>query len=627
MKFQILLISFCLFVFLSKNTSAQYWQQEADYIINVDIDVKKHQMEVDQEILYTNHSPDTLDQVFFHLFFNAFQPNSMMDVRSRTIADPDKRVSDRISLLDPNEIGFHEIKSMSIDGKECSVEVQNTIAEVQLPNAILPGQTVSFKLTYLSQIPVQIRRSGRDNKEGISYSMTQWYVKLCEYDHMGWHANPYVGREFHGIWGDYEVNINIDSDFIVGAGGTLTNPKKLRQKIKGNKVKYNPRGKKATWSYEAKNVIDFAWAADPEYVHLKETAYDGTIVNYIYQPSEKTDENWKALHPYMDASLKFMNERYGKYQYPSYTFIQGGDGGMEYPLITLITGERTLESLIGVSIHEWMHSWYQMMLATNESLYSWMDEGFTSFGSSEVLNHLRSIDLMEGDVQDNPIFNSMVRYGSFAMSGMEESLNTHSDHYSSNAAYGVGSYVKGAVYLKQLEYIIGQESFGKGLKRYFNEWKFKHPSPNDFIRVMEKTSKMELDWYNQYFVNSTKFIDLAIDSVYGDQNSTTIEIGKYGEMPIPVDLFIETNTQGTIVYHIPITLTRAIKEEKLFEASYIVGNDWPWTHPTYLATIDLPIDEIKSIVIDPTGRMADVSLENNVYPPIEIEEEIIEKEK
>ncbi len=604
----------------------QYWQQEANYNIDVDFNVKKHQFEANQTIEYTNNSPDTLYKAFFHLYYNAFQPGSMMDLRSQTIMDPDPRVAQRIAILQEDEIGYHDIKEIKQDGNVLSFHIEHTIAEVNLASPILPGDKTVFSLKYQSQVPVQIRRTGRDNAEGIDYSMTQWYVKLCEYDYQGWHANPYIGREFHGIWGNFKVDIKIDSDYIIGASGLLTNASDLNFELKGDEVVYNLKKRKTTWSFFAENVIDFAWAADRDYVHIRKKNEAGTVLNYYYQPSERTIENWPALHDKMAAASIFMNQRYGEYPYPQYTFIQGGDGGMEYPMITLITGERTMESLVGVSIHEWMHSWYQMMLATNEALYPWMDEGFTSFGTSETMNYLRKQGFLEGEAQENPIYNTTRRYAEFALSGLEEPLSTHADHYMTNTAYGIGSYVKGAVYLKQLEYIIGKESLDKVLLRYYNEWKFKHPTATDFMRVAEKVSGLELDWYNEYWVNTTKVIDFSIDTIYTQDEKTAVQLGT-GLMHMPVDIEVTFTDGSKKMYYIPNTLLRGEKPNEFIDMDRVILDDWPWTHPNYTFFIDNSQEQIESISIDPSGRLADVDLQNNVYPKPEIEMEFEDTEK
>ena len=582
--------------------------------MEIDFDVKTHQYDGKQKILYTNNSPDTLNKVFYHLYFNAFQPGSMMDVRSRTIADPDRRVGSRIKALSESEIGFQKINSLVQDGKPTQFEVVGTILEVQLAKAILPGQTTELVMDFKAQVPIQIRRSGRDNAEGISYSMSQWYPKLCEYDYQGWHSNPYIGREFHGVWGDFNVKIKIDRKYTVGAGGKVKNPEKMGHGYsdKNTKKKKLFGKNKLTWEFVAENVHDFMWAADPDYTHLIKTTDAGTELHYFYQENERTKENWENLHKAMNAAEQYMNKRYGKYPYPVYSFIQGGDGGMEYPMGTLITGERSFPSLVGVSIHEWMHSWYQMVLGTNESLYSWMDEGFTTYASAEVMNYLKGQEIIPGDELVNPHFNTVRGFARFTRSGLEEALSTHSDHFKTNQAYGTAAYTKGAVFLKQLGYVIGKEAFEKGMIRYYNEWKFRHPNPNDFIRVMEKQSGLELDWYKEYMVYTTHTIDYAIDTLALENGTTQLKMKKNGRMPMPVDFKVELKNGQIKYYTIPLRMMRGAKSNDNVE--YKVLPDWPWTHPDYIYELEWKPSEIRNITLDPFNRISDVETRNNVWP-------------
>lgn len=614
-----------LFSLISLSLLAQSdrWQQEANYTMDIDFDVKNHTYLGVQTIEYTNNSSDTLNSVFYHLYFNAFQPGSMMDVRSITIEDPDGRVGDRINSLSEKEIGYHNVYSLTQDGADTKFKIEGTILEVKLAKPILPNSSSVLEMNFDAQVPVQIRRSGRNNAEGISYSMSQWYPKLCNYDYQGWHANPYVGREFYGIWGDFNVNITIDRKFTVAASGILTNGKKIGHGYAGiDSKKGGIFGKKKnTWKFKAENVHDFVWAADPDYKHLVKQTDDGVELHYFYQSNDKTEENWNQLHTAMNAALTFMNKKYGKYPYPVYSFIQGGDGGMEYPMATLITGERNYVSLVGVSIHEWMHSWYQMVLATNEALYPWMDEGFTSYGSAEVMNHLRELKLIPGEPTDNPHFNSVRGYARFSQSGKEEALSTHADHYTTNVAYGVGSYTKGTVFLKQLEYVLGKKKFADGLKRYYNEWSFKHPNVNDFIRVMEKTSDLELDWFKEFFVNSTRTIDYAIDTVQMNNKQLEIVLANNGQFPMPIDLTIELNSGKKINYNIPMRIMRG---NKPLNKNTVLLEDWPWTHPKYIVAADVDIMDVAKITIDESMRLADVNLSNNVWPE-EVDEDDSEK--
>lgn len=583
--------------------------------MDVTLDTDRHVLNGSQLITYTNHSPDTLDKLFYHLYFNAFQPNSEMDYRSRTITDPDRRIGDRISRLEKGETGYQRIKRLSMNGTRLSFQTEGTILEVFLKNAILPGQTVELAMEFEAQVPIQIRRTGRNNKEGIDYSMAQWYPKLCEYDASGWHPNPYIGREFYGIWGSFDVKLTLDSKYVVAGTGVLQNADQIGYGYSDAAIA--KREKNQTWHFKAEQVHDFVWAADPDYKHTRHTAHDGTILHFFYQENEKTKENWEKLPMLMDEALRWMNERYGKYPYPVYSFIQGGDGGMEYPMATLITGERPLISLVGVAIHEFMHSWYQMLLATNEALYPWMDEGFTSFGSSETMDYLISKGLLRGNHDENPLAETITGYTGFAVSGVAEPISTHADHYTTNAAYSVGSYTKGHLCLVQLEYIMGEKKFAKALKRYFEQWKFKHPHATDFFRLMEKESGMVLDWFAEYWINSTHVTDYKIDSVYDDH----LILRRVGAMPMPVEIVVTLKNGKKEMYYIPLSLMRGDKEAATGYSDYTKLPDWPWAQPTYKVQLNQKSDKISKIEIDPSNRMIDVNPQNNAWPSAAYETE------
>ncbi|MEM6766000.1 MAG: M1 family metallopeptidase [Bacteroidota bacterium] len=610
------LLLFIFFISLSSGLLAQtgYWQQAVAYTMDIDMAVETHQFTGTQQLVYTNNSPDTLSKVFYHLYFNAFQPNSMMDVRSRTIDDPDRRVRDRIAKLSPEEIGYLHAKSLSQDGSPLTYEEVGTILEVQLSSPLLPNSSTTFEMSFEGQVPLQIRRSGRDNKEGIEFTMTQWYPKLCEYDQDGWHANPYVAREFHGVWGSYDVTLSLDADYVVGGTGVLQNPKKVGHGYAKGEGKVDKEGK-LSWHFVADQVHDFAWAADPDYVHDIMQVPDGPLLHFFYQPSDDSlVAKWKKLQPYTVSLFEEMSATFGKYPFPQYSVIQGGDGGMEYPMCTMITGDRKFTSLLGVTVHEAIHSWFQGVLATNESLYSWMDEGFTTYAT----NMMEDILLEEGKM--NPHMGNYNRYFSLVASGKEEPSTTHSDHYDTNNAYGTAAYSKGAIFLHQLSYIIGKEAFFKGMLRYFNTWKFKHPRPTDFKRVMEKESGLELDWYFEHWIGTTNTVDYAIESVVGKGNQTEVTLRREGNMPMPLDIIVELNGSQAVGYNIPLRMMRGERKNDSFfpGLKYQVLADWPWTHPTYTFTIDVPVASISQVVIDASQRMADIDFYNNSYPRVSI---------
>ena len=598
-------------------TTAQsgYWQQSVDYRMDIDMNVKDNTFTGYQKLVYTNHSPDTLYRVFYHLYFNAFQPGSMMDVRSRNIPDPDRRVRDRISHLNTDEMGFQRILNLMQDSVDVDFQVEGTILEVTLAQPILPGSQSVLEMDFHAQVPIQIRRSGRDNKEGVRYSMTQWYPKLCEYDRQGWHADPYVGREFYGVWGDFDVRITIDPSYLLGGTGYLQTTKSVSCNVKiGNKKEVVKD--KTLWHFKAQNVHDFAWAADPDFKHVRYQCDEGTEFHYLYQPGEGT-KHWEALPEVMCKVLEYANAHYGRYPYRSYSVIQGGDGGMEYPMATLIRGERSFRSLIGVSVHEFMHSWYQGVLGTNESQYAWMDEGFTSYASTEIMNYLRSIGVF-GDIKEEEfLFQDQIdQQIQFANSGYEEPMSLHADYFGTNSAYGMAAYTKGELLLLQLGYIIGDEIMHQGLRKYYEKWKFKHPDPDHFIRVMEKISSIELDWYMQYWINTTKTIDYGIDSVFRPglfAKSTSVTLENRGQMPMPIDLLVTLKDGSRHMFNIPLRMMRGNKKKEMDNATYRVLPDWPWTNPTYQFELPFKWKNIQRIEIDPLHRTVDMNRNNNLY--------------
>jgi len=588
-----------------------YWQQKVKYEMEIDFDDKAHSYIGTQRLTYFNNSPDTLYKIYYHLYFNAFQPGSMMDVRSRMIEDPDPRVDDRIAHLMPNEIGYLRATDLTQNGVRVEFEESGTILEVTLAKPIYPGKKAKFFMNFKGQVPKQIRRSGRDNKEGVAYSMSQWYPKICEYDKMGWHPDPYIGREFHGVWGDFEVKINIDREYTLGATGVLQNPQEIGHGYEqtGKKIKI-PSTKKLGWHFEAKNVHDFVWAADKDYVHVSQELSSGTIIHYLYKDDDDLKKNWSQLPEYVMKMFEYANKNFGQYPYPQYSIIQGGDGGMEYAMATLITGKRKFSSLVGVTVHELMHSWYQMLLATNEGLYPWMDEGFTTYASSRIMSHLFN---PEEDSRRGRYFES---YISLATSGKEEPMSKMADHFNTNYAYGAASYSKGAVFIAQLGYIIGEQNLQRGILRYFEEWSFKHPAPDDFIRVMEKVSGLELKWYLNYMMSTTEVIDYGIGEVKSIGEKTEVTLKRHGRFPMPVDLNVKYVDGTTETIHLPLRMMRGSKPAPE-NSSYSIGADWPWTNPSYTLIIDRNKEDIERLEIDSSKRMADVFPENNMANMVE----------
>src|SRR5690606_23420738 len=325
------------------------WQQHVDYKMDVSMDVKTYRYNGNQTLVYTNNSPDTLRKVYYHLYFNAFQPGSEMDMRLQSIKDPDGRMvtkskvnnaevkESRIKNRKPEEIGFLRVKNMKQDGASVQTREAGTVLEVSLPKPILPSGKTTLTMDFEGQVPVQIRRSGRNNSEGIELSMSQWYPKMAEYDFEGWHADPYIAREFHGVWGNFDVKITIDKAYTLGGTGYLQNPNQIGKGYEDAGVTVPaPKGKTLTWHFIAPNVHDFTWAADKNYLHDVVKGPNGVDLHFIYKNNPKILGNWKNLQPLTVKLMEIYNELVGPYPYKQYSVIQGGDGGMEYAMCTLI---------------------------------------------------------------------------------------------------------------------------------------------------------------------------------------------------------------------------------------------------------------------------------------------------
>ncbi|MGJ8591484.1 MAG: M1 family metallopeptidase [Aquaticitalea sp.] len=590
-----------------------YWQQHVDYTMNIDMNVENYQYSGTQKLIYTNNSPDVLDRVFYHLYPNAFQPGSEMDARVQTIADPDRRMApnigtkeapvyeSRIAKLKPNEIGYIKVNSLTQNGKKLTYEVVGTVLLVTLNEPIQPGSKTTFDMVFEAQVPVQIRRSGRNNSEGVALSMSQWYPKMAEYDHEGWHASPYIAREFHGVWGDFDVKITIDKDYVVGGTGYLQNPNEIGHGYETQPVK-KQKGNTLTWHFKAPNVHDFTWAADPDYNHDKLQVENGPLLHFLYKKTMPKDklENWKNLPPIAAQLIQYFSDNVGKYPYEQYSVIQGGDGGMEYGMCTLILGEGKMDGLVGVTAHEMAHSWFQFILANNESKHPWMDEGFASYIEDKALNVINNSNKL------NPFENTYKSYVNYATSGKEQPQSTHADHYVFNRSYSVSSYVKGSLFLAQLGYIIGEKNLDTTLKHYFDDWAFKHPKPMDIIRIAEKVSGMQLDWYLTEWTQTTNTIDYGIKDVKNEGDKTKVTLERMGPMGMPLDIEVEYTDGTKQQFYIPYRSTFGSKE-----TSATILNDWAWAYPTYEFTIEKARPYIKSIVIDPNGFMADINKENN----------------
>ena len=595
--------------------SPEDWAQEVDYDMDIRLNTETHRVDGHQVLTYTNNSPDTLHTVYYHLYFNAFQPQSMMAERNRHLPDPDGRTVPRIFNLSPSEQGWQKVESLTQDGTPVSYNINDTVMRVELAEPILPGTSTTFEMHYRSQVPLQTRRSGRNSRgDSIDYSMTQWFPKLAEYDERGWHANFYVNREYYAPYGEFDVRMTLPAEYTVGATGVLQNPDEVGHgyDLEGSGT-WRPSDLQAsadslTWHFRAEHVHNFAWSADPDYIHDKVTA-DGTTHHILYK--EEVAEQWRPLKNDMPELTRFFSQEYGAYPYPQMTVAQGGDGGMEYPMFTVVSSydgpafeeKSSYQSVLGTTVHEFAHMWYYSSLGSNEADYAWMDEGFTSYATEEGMAHLlgrpaRHVGARQSVVTMHDL-------------GLAEPFSTPADWFSTNLAYGITSYPGGQMFVDMMGYVIGDEQRDQWLKRYFRERKGEHPDPFDLELFAEQESGLMLDWYFWQFTESTRTVDDAITDLEqqrrGDSVQVDLTLERKGSVRMPQDVKLTLADGSTQWINVPLA---SMHGHKPVADDWIVADDWPWVAPEHTVSVTVPA-EVEAAVIDPNGQTPDVNRLNN----------------
>jgi hypothetical protein len=577
---------FAAFIFLSIQGISQvnYWQQVVDYHINVTIDDVKDRVSGDEVLIYQNNSPDTLKEVYFHLYWNAFKKGS--------------HAFEKQNMYELNDSDFGEItiESITINNEVHEIEVFESIGKVKLKKPILPSKNGEIKSTFSSQIPSCINRAGKDNAAGTDYTFTQWYPKICRYDKMGWHTDPYFGREFAGTFGKYSVSVTCDSTYVVAGTGTIKN-KKYTEKgwVSTNGSK---RNKQENWEFYGENIHDFAFAMDKEWTH-KEQNVDGIDFHFFY--NEKYADTWSKLLSDWSKAYKICKSEFGVYPYPQFSFIQAGEGYMEYPMCTMLESGRS--DFFNTACHEFMHNYFYGIFGTDENLYHWMDEGITCYAEERISN--------VNQVPNNPARGAISNYRWISSSYEEEPISTAANHFESDYPYYNAAYFKGQLFPELIRYIIGDSLMKVGFARFYKSWKFKHPEPNDFVKVFEDVSSMELTWFQNYWLNTTKKIDFSIDSVEKAKEGITITFVNQG-IPMPLEFEIKLKDGKSIYYYIPIDLTNNSKTD--FNKPTQTLPKWSCASKRHTVVLkEVRLKDISKIDLDPDGDLPDVQMSNNSY--------------
>lgn len=585
------------------------WQQRVDYTMDVRLLTDNRALEGEQRLVYHNNSPDTISYVYYHLFYNAFRSGSMFFRLNRT---------EENNPLHPSFQGGVRIDSMWQDGVPLTWSIDETILRAELDRPVAPGDSTILRMQWFTQIPLVIRRGGHTSPEGVEYTMTQWYPKLAAYDEHGWHPDIYVRREFYGVFGTYTVSITLPARYVVGATGLLVNPAEVRCGYELGSVDtlllYPASGKgDKTWRFRAEKVHDFAWSADPGYFH--EIARCGDVTLHLLARRDAR-LRWSRAASMTRRLLAYYSRRFGDYGWPQFTIAQGGDGGMEYPMISMITGFRTETSLWGVIAHELAHQWFYGMVANNETDEAWLDEGFAEYLASEArrdtldlaqtTNPYTGLDRLIYPWWYAPNYRNVENYYRLAVRGLEEPLSTYHDRFRDEQSSAL-VYNKGEGILRMLQTMLGDSIFDTGMRRYVDRWRWRHPSTRDFEREMERASGMRLDWFFNQWVTLSRTCDFGLTRLSSDQRTdgwtTTIEMERKGEceMPLVLELMYDDGTTSRLF--VPIDGWRHPDLES-------AATPWRWIDRSYRTTIATR-QEVVRATIDPDMTLLDIDRTDN----------------
>ena len=620
---------------------AAYWQQDVYYKIDATIDEDSDIISGNETLKYWNNSPDTLTYVYFHLYQN-------MTLKGGPQANlvRNNKVNEKFGKYEAQGLGC-KMESIKSNGVELKTEWDYTLVKVYLPKALLPNDSTSFDIIFKTYWDKgsERRRFKELNSWGYSqYDGVHWYPRICVYDRkFGWDTNQHLGKEFYGDFGTFEVSLNFAKHFIVEATGALQNEKEvmpddLRAKldIKNffNKAWNSEpsviipyvKGERKLWKYYAENVHDFSFTADPTYrigeTICKPAGYTGEGIRIIAMCREPHCAGWRTVTQFGALVVKTYSKDFGMYAWPKLVICDAEDG-MEYNMLNLDGGwEPNNYDLIA---HEAGHEWFYGMVGSNETYRASLDEGFTQFIESWCLPKITG-DYMPLGYQKKGYYNHfkdslLVRDGEVylgymndAVKNADDLLNTHSDMFNGALAHGGGYrhvYFKTATMLWNLQYVLGDSLFSNSMKHYFNQWKFCHPYFEDFRNSIIQYTHVDLNWFFDQWMETTKNIDYKVCSVKktkGIPAMYDITFKRKARMQMPIDFSVETKGGKTQLYTVPNTWFAKSSDANILPKWY----GWDKLNPTYTATI-ASSSKIKNITIDPSNRLADVYMPNNSW--------------
>jgi Peptidase family M1 domain len=585
-----------------------YWQNSADYHLNVSLNEAKNEIAGTAEITYTNNSPDRLGFLWLQLDQNLFEKDS------RGNALIPMSGSRNGSHGEEFESGYH-IKSVKLDGKAVKYTITDTRMQIDLPSELKARggvAKITIEYSFLSPKYGSDRMGIEDTKNGKVFTVAQWYPRMCVYDDvLGWNTLPYLGAsEFYLEYGDITANITVPASHYVVASGELLNAKEVYTKEENSRweqakssdktvmirpeseVGKNQQTGTKTWKFKIRQARDFAWASSPAFMldAARINLPDGkkSLAISAYPVESAGEKAWGRSTEYTKAAIEHYSAKWYPYTYPAATNVAGNEGGMEYPGIVFCHMNSKGSELWGVTDHEFGHNWFPMIVGSNERLFAWMDEGFNTF-----INELSTEAFNKGEYYYRK---NIAQMGGFLMNDRFEPIMVGADNMK-ESSIGVLAYFKPGLGLQVLrESVLGPEKFDKAFRTYIDRWAFKHPTPWDFFHTMENVSGEELNWFwRGWFMNKWK-IDQAVKNVKyvnGDfKNGAQITVENIGQLPMPttVQVKFKDGTEQTV--KLPIEVWKR-------------NTEW-----TFRVDSTKEIDQVK---LDPASQLPDINSTNNTW--------------
>lgn len=612
----------------------QYWQQRVDYTINATLDAETKRLSATLEATYYNNSPDPLTFLWIQLEQNLFKPDSI-GTRTRTGGGP-------MRAMEEDFDGGYDIPSIRAGGQDLKFTIYDTLCRVELPRPIQPGETFTFDLAFAFDMPPYLRRMGaEDVQQGRIFEYAQWFPHVCNYDDVhGWNTLPYAGSgEFYTNFGDYEVNITVPRTYLVAGSGVLQNPEEVLTKTQRDRLAQAMNSRETvmirtaeevgdpasrpsgngplTWRFRGENIRTFAWAASDAFIWdacgvvIKDLdGNDKTILCQSLYPNEadawKPDVEDGGSTQYVAHSVEFYSDFLYPYPYPIMTNVNGPEGGMEYPMI-IFCGGRTGRGPLGVTDHEVGHTWFPMIVNTDERRYAWMDEGFTTFINMHSLAAFRGEDINPGRARQQTM--QLAR-------GRSQPIDVFPDR-NLPGLLGRLQYRKTAMGLHLLrEAVLGPERFDYAFREYVRRWAFKSPQPADFYRTMEDAAGADLAWFfRQWFIEDGT-LDLAVEVVINEATqatedeeakpaSATITVRSLGQQVMPAEVVLQFD-DGSVDRRLFPVETWATTRERTYEVS-------------------LEGRQLRRAIVDPRELLPDVEPRNNRWSATPEEDEQAEE--